>query len=648
MGADLRSTAAATADPAPAEVEAPIAVRLDGIEVTQAVQDLAHSVPLIAGKRTVVRLYLAAAGGARTVTAGGELELQRGGGPARYLPALDTVRLDPAAVPDLPTRRGDVELSLTFLLADADVAAGELTIRVGRLVDAMVGRRLQLVDGAGEPSTVPPTLTVRFVEAPPLRLRVVGLRYQFANGAVTPRALDFALLVSWLTRAYPVPRVEHTQIVTDLGLPPPFTCGQVNAVLAATRNLDVATGTDPRTHYLGLVSDSEGRMFMKGCSSGLPATADVRVVASAPAGVPRDGFDWDSDGSYGDWYGAHELSHTFGRLHPGFGGGQTRDDPAFPYPDGQLSDGDTYVGFDVGDPSLNLPIRALPGQRWHDVMTYCPNQWICHHTYEGIRARLAEEDVITAEHGPAGGPVEEPGAGRPPDAPAALDATGTPGARAAGAPDPRGASADRRLLNVVGRVDLTEGTAEILLVNPLPSALPAYYERPAEHRVTLRMIGSDGAFDDREVDVRVDSSSGHEGVALTGLVDAVVEAPPGLAALELRWDGALRGRYDIPGFTPQKTTPQLAARPQADAAAGPSASGHRRTLTWPEHHEGIHYNVQVSDDEGASWQTVAVNRAEPSIELDGNQFRSNRLRVRVYATDGVQVRESELDLDMEG
>src|SRR5215510_499865 len=33
-------------------------LQMDGMEVTQAVQDLAHSVPLIAGKRTVVRIYL--------------------------------------------------------------------------------------------------------------------------------------------------------------------------------------------------------------------------------------------------------------------------------------------------------------------------------------------------------------------------------------------------------------------------------------------------------------------------------------------------------------------------------------------------------------------------------------------------------------
>ena len=36
----------------------PATVTIDGIEVTQAIQNLAHGVPLIAGKATLVRVYL--------------------------------------------------------------------------------------------------------------------------------------------------------------------------------------------------------------------------------------------------------------------------------------------------------------------------------------------------------------------------------------------------------------------------------------------------------------------------------------------------------------------------------------------------------------------------------------------------------------
>lgn len=611
---------------APAEPEQPLEVRLDGIEVTQAVQNLAHSVPLIAGKTTTVRIYLAlATGGDRAVTVGGELELHRDGGPARYLPALDTVRLDPSKTPSLAQRRGDVELSLNFLLAETDVVPGRLLVNVGRLVDAMAGRRLALADRPD----LPPRLTVTFVETPPLRIRLIGMRYRAADAQhISPRAIDFELLVSWLRRAYPVAQVEHSQIVTDLPLTRPFTCGQVNAVLAATRNLDVTTGTDPRTHYLGLVHDNGGASFMRGGSSGLPAVADPTVVASGPVGIPTDGFAWDGDESYGDWYGAHELAHTFGRRHPGFPtGGQTREDTAFPHADGQISDGDTYVGFDVGDPSRRLPMKALPGQQWHDVMTYSPHQWISGYTYEGILARLIEEESITM----------------PSDA---LDPPSTTAGATAGAPGPTGIDQQRAVLNVVATVDLTADTAEIVVVNPLPAGLPQTPRDPSAQRVTLRMIGMDGLAEDHEVAVQIDSCADEPDQPRTGLVDAVVEAPAGLVAVELHWDGQIRSRHEIPPATPQEMQLQLAPHLAGSASAGASASGHRRTISWSGHEEGIRYNVQVSDDEGGSWQTIAVNLAEPSVEIDRNQFRSNQLQVRVLATDGVQVRRSQLSVDL--
>ncbi|MGH8887451.1 MAG: hypothetical protein ACRDYX_20250 [Egibacteraceae bacterium] len=645
MGALLhpdQAQATATAEPEPA-----VTVRLDGIEVTQAVQDLAHSVPLIAGKATVVRLYLSLdADGDRAVTVGGELELHQGGhAPARYLPAMGTVQLDPSTSLTLAERRGDVAQSLNFRLAKADVAAGPLTLRVGRVTDAMAGRRLVLVEGPGVQATV----TVELVESPPLRLRVIGLRYTGRDGRHrSPRALDFALLLSWLRRAYPVASVQATQIVADLPHTPPLSCGQVNALLAGTRNLDVATGADPRTHYLGLVYDAEATEFMQGCSSGIPAAADPTVVASAPAGVPRDGFGWDADGSYADWYGAHELAHTFGRLHPGFGGGQVRDDDDFPFPNGQISDGDTYVGFDVGDPSLSLPARALPGERWHDVMTYCEDQWICPHTYKGIRDRLVEEDTMPM---PRAGSADPPGgAGHVgPTDPSTAGAPGPPaGAGEEGLDAVDASGPGRPLLNVIGRVNLTDGTAEILMVNPLPSVPWRPADGPSAPQVTLRLVSAgDTPVVDHAVPVRLDSCAGEGDSPMIGLVDVAVPVPADLTAVELRWDGETRARHEIPGVAPQQAHLKLAPATRAQRTAGVSATGHRRTVSWEEHDETTRYHVQVSDDDGATWQTIAVNLDTPSVEIDYNQFRASQLRVRVYATNGLLTEESEMTIDLE-
>lgn len=146
---------------------------------------------------------------------------------------------------------------------------------------------------------------------------------------------------------------------------------------------------------------------MRGCAAGIPGTPDPATVASGPTGPATWG--WDNDGSYGDWYGGHELGHTYGRLHIGSGCGETADDPSYPYPTGQISNNDgAFVGFDLGDPANAIAMRALPGTAWRDVMSYCANQWLSDYTYRAILQRLRAENGLPA------GPDPVPVAGATP------------------------------------------------------------------------------------------------------------------------------------------------------------------------------------------------------------------------------------------
>ena len=96
-----------------------------------------------------------------------------------------------------------------------------------------------------------------------------------------------------------------------------------------------------------MAADTRG--FLQGCSKGIPSR-----VASGPAGVNK--WPWDTDGSYADWYGGHELAHTYGRKHPGFCNNNSDDDDDYPYSDGKI--GGNGIGFDFGDTSLNIPARS--------------------------------------------------------------------------------------------------------------------------------------------------------------------------------------------------------------------------------------------------------------------------------------------------
>ena len=253
------------------------------------------------------------------------------------------------------------------MLPDSFTAAGVLTLTLNSVQKADSGTAL-VVERATP-------LSVRFQVGSPMRICILGMRYSMGNPprSFVPSDKDFNMLVSWLRRAYPVTQVISTRAIIDATAAPPFDGAATNAQLAAIRGLDVSGGTDRRTHYYGMVSD--GGFFQRGLASGIPPMADrapllpVRLEAQTGAGTLM--------GVTVIGMVARSLGTHSARFHPGFCG-ESADDPSYPYANGQLAntDGSFFVGFDVGDSSLNLPMVALPGTTWHDVMTYCDAQWL--------------------------------------------------------------------------------------------------------------------------------------------------------------------------------------------------------------------------------------------------------------------------------
>ena len=136
------------------------------------------------------------------------------------------------------------------------------------------------------------------------------------------------------------------------------------------------------------------------------------AVSSGPVGADgSSGYFWyNGDGTYADWYAAHEIGHTLGRAHPVTKGvnastracGQSEDDASYPYNYAQIGVNDNTEGFDAGDPSLGQPIRIYPGTQWYDVMSYCAEQWISDYTYEGMyQYAIAHPSLVLAKSTPA-------------------------------------------------------------------------------------------------------------------------------------------------------------------------------------------------------------------------------------------------------
>lgn len=567
-------------------------LQFDAIEITQSVQDLAHSIPLLAGKRTVVRLYLSYYS-ASPITVRGEISIRRSPvDPPLIVSSENVVVVDPAQAGNISSKRGNAARSLNFVLPFAHTAEGSLSINVASIVDSVNGASLS-IGNERRP-------TVWFHRSPPLRVRILGMRYSQGTPPVvhTPTNLDFSLLISWLGRAYPVAQVVNSTAVVDVTAAMPFGCGDVNAQLAAIRTLDMDAGSDARTHYYGMASD--GGFFMRGCAAGIPSVPRPDTVASGPTGPATWG--WDFDGSYGDWYGGHELGHTFGRRHPGFCG-ETQDDlNNYPFPNGQLASSDaSFVGFDVGDPINGIPMTALPGTQWHDFMTYCNFEWSSAYSYLGIRRRLVDEDQMASGSGGAALPVPQAFGGRP---------------------DQRfphetilkrsriGPEAAQIMISVVANVNLTKKEGKIKFVNPLKSGAPREPELGDMALIRVK-DGENQTLHEYPVAARLSSELGPTDDRV-GIVSAVIPVNVNARSLELVLDGKVVDTFTLGGVSRE--------------AGGP---GVREEINRT-------FFVQISTDNEQSWQTVAVGLKNPSFTLDHAQFPAGELvQVRIIATDGL-------------
>jgi hypothetical protein len=567
-------------------------IELNGLEVTQAIQNMAHSVPLVANKTTVVRAYLSTASGVNAVTVRGELQVSRTpDGSSQIIPSMNVVRINPNENGQLQAKREDVNLSLNFLLPTLQTTPGSLFIKLTTVTDAQTGKPLPISNHTS-------ALEVNFQESPPLNVRVIGLRYEAGSPpeVYIPTTRDFALIKSWLKRAYPVADVLFSQTIVqaEARIKPPLDSDTysnaiyANAQITAMRNQDVNNGTDRRTHYYGLIADGGG--FVRGRASGIPTSPDPATVASGPTGSAD--FGWDRDGSYGDWYTGHELGHTFGRFHPGFCN-QSANDPSYPFINGQLSnDGSGFVGFDVGDPELGIPMKALSGQTWHDVMTYCDQQWLSSYTYEGIRQRLIAENSIFG--GSAG---------------TTMDAAPTN---------------QESFINVVATVNLSEGSGDLLYVNPVVGLLRPQ-NNPSQN-VLLRLVRSDGSVIlNYPVEVKLDSCrEGNE--QQIGLVDALLPKENALSRIELVIEGTVVDTFQASGRAVRGTPSiqRVVSAPDAGIA-----------FAWEQANETGTYTVQVSTDQGETWQVVTIGSDTPNVVLDRNQLAGKEtIMLRVTATDG--------------
>lgn len=351
-----------------------------GAEITQAIQHFRsgehldspnvfpdNSIQLIAGKPTVVRLYVdydATSGLPPISQLSGNLTLFNPGGSTDLAP-LETI----APRRDSSIDRGSRSHTLNFLIPDSR-SLGEVNL-FATVFDATDATEM----------SAPFERTIQFVQQPPLRVIAVGIEYtgddvkDDADPAdlLAPSETDFINTLEFTDRIFPIPSVTITDYRTmeydkDVESDINNGCGKLDDLKDAVG--DFVGDSDDIVYGLygtGLNTGSVG-----GCGGGGVGVGFVGAGGTA----------------------AHEIGHALGRKHAPCDN-VTRcatprnADDGYPNYSGYDSDSIGEYGF---DPTSMFGTVRNPSTS-HDFMSYSPNDWVSPYTYKALTSAVPGSPV---------------------------------------------------------------------------------------------------------------------------------------------------------------------------------------------------------------------------------------------------------------
>ncbi len=327
---------------------------LQGIEVTQSVQNAQNSVHLVAGKATILRIYAATLAFDQAVP---NVKISVRASNTNSAMLSGSPQLYTATVP-LHSSRADYNSSINIALPVA-WSSGTVDLTVALDADNAVREMSESNNSI--------TTSLVFHAVPPLAIKVVPITFHNTLDGRTYPTPTRDSISDWIQRTYPISKIElswHARydFTGDLTKTADFT-----RLLNEITTIKMTEGAPDSQVYYGLVPTTDGvNTWFYGGYAGLGWVGSRVAIGLDYQGLTSQ-------------LAAHEIGHNLGMLHAPCGGA-TSIEPEYPNTDGSIGE----FGLDVLTGTVYSPSSK-------DIMTYCSPRWISGFTYEKLFAAQVEQ-----------------------------------------------------------------------------------------------------------------------------------------------------------------------------------------------------------------------------------------------------------------